>query len=179
MADGRSARHCIRPQQAWEELCKAAFVSIGVRQMDIALSPGAVLRWGRCEPLGKSRAVEGVDVVDAEDRPAPPGRRIAGGDGEIDKGLASLECTEPRLWPPVHQREAQLRVEGNRLWHGAHGKGHGANVLDHGRSSQAARAAHSKRLAACRQPPTGATISLHAVSRRLSQRLLVGQAVRP
>ena len=123
------------------------------------------------------RAIEGIDIINAENGTSPPSWLKIRCQGKVDKSFPSLEGTEPRRWPPVHQRESQCRVESDGLWHGAHGKGDSAYVLDHGRSfilrqqggaSGLLQAADKTRAVPCRD----------AVSRMLSQHLWVGQAFR-
>jgi len=104
---------------------------IGICKVQIPLSPGAMLKCGRGQPLGDSGVVEGLDIVHAENRPPPPRRPKIRCQGEVDQSVPSLEGTELRLGAPVDQGEAELGVEGNGLWHRPDGQGHGANVLNH------------------------------------------------
>ena len=81
---------------------------IGIGQMEVPLSPGAILRRGRSATGRKHGLIERIDIVNAKDRAAPPGREIARREGQIDKGMPSLEGTEARLRPAIDQREAEL-----------------------------------------------------------------------
>ena len=114
-----------------EELRKTELMPIGIREVKIPLSPGAILGWGRGQPLSYRSVVEGIDIVDAENGTTPPGRLKMRCQGEIDIRFPSLEGTEPCLRTAIDYSKAQLRVEGDRLWHGPDGKGHGANVVNH------------------------------------------------
>src|SRR2546425_957331 len=108
---------------------------IGIGQMEVPLSPGAILRWGRRAPCGEHGLIERIDIVNAKDRTAPPGRAMARREGEIDQSIPSLEGTEARLRPAIDQREAECSIEGNSLGHGPYGEGHGTDVVDHERST--------------------------------------------
>jgi len=74
---------------------------IGICQVKILLSPGAMLKCGRDQPLGDSGVVEGLDIVHAENRPPPPRRPKIRCQGEVDQSVPSLEGTELRLGAPV------------------------------------------------------------------------------
>ena len=63
---------------------------IGIGQMEVPLSPGAMLRWGRRIPCSEHGLIEHIDIVNAKDRTAPPGRAMARREGEIDQGIPSL-----------------------------------------------------------------------------------------
>src|SRR5215831_8717354 len=106
-------------------------MSIRIREVKIPLPPGAMLDCGRGQSLGDSGGVEGLDIVNAENRTPPPRGLKIRCQGEVDYSFPSLEGTEPRLGTPVDQGEAELGVEGNGLWHRLDGKGHGANVVNH------------------------------------------------
>src|SRR5688500_3536477 len=98
---------------------------IGICQMEIPLSPDAVLRWGRSVTGRKHGLIDRIDIVNAEDRAAPLGREIARGEGQIDEGSASLERTEARLRSAIDQREAKFLVESNSFGHGPYCESHG------------------------------------------------------
>ena len=99
--------------------------------MEVPLSPGAILRRGRSATGRKHGLIEGIDIVNAKDRAAPPGREIARREGQIDKGMPSLERTEARLRSAIDQREAEFIVERKGLGHGPYCEGHGTDVVDH------------------------------------------------
>ena len=59
--------------------------------MKVALAPGTILRWGgRRETLGEYGLIERIHIVDAENRPAPPGRCIARSQDEIDENFPEV-----------------------------------------------------------------------------------------
>src|SRR5262252_6101994 len=96
---------------------------IGIGQMEVALSPGAILRWGRGATGREHGLIERIDIVNAEDRAAPPGREIPSCEGQIDEGMPSLEGTETRLRPAIDQCEAEFTVECKGLGHGPYCEG--------------------------------------------------------
>jgi hypothetical protein len=104
---------------------------IGVSQMEVPLSPGAILRWGRGATSREHGLIERIDIVNAKDCAAPPGREIARREAQIDEGSPSLEGTEARLWPAIDQREAELTIERKGLGHGPYSEGHGTDVVNH------------------------------------------------
>src|SRR5713101_5339601 len=114
-----------------QQLGKTQLVPIGISQMEIPLSPGAILRWGRRATGREHGLIERIDIVNAKDCAAPPGREIVRREGQIDEGMPSLEGTEARLWPAIDQREAEFTIESNGLGHGPYCKGHGTDVVDH------------------------------------------------
>jgi hypothetical protein len=68
---------------------------IGIRQMKISLAPGTILRWGgRSETPCDDRIIEGIHILDPENRAAPLGRGIARCEGQVDKRVPSLERAE-------------------------------------------------------------------------------------
>ena len=99
--------------------------------MEVPLSPGAILRWGRGATGREHGLIERIDIVNAKDGAAPPGREIARREVQIDEGIPSLEGTEAGLWPAIDQGEAEFTVESNGLWHGPYSEGHGTDVVDH------------------------------------------------
>src|SRR5215510_10490438 len=101
--------------------------------MEVPLSPGAILRRGRRATGREHGLIEGIDIVNAKDRAAPPGREIARREAQIDEGMPSLERTEARLRSAIDQREAEFSVERKGLGHGPYCKGHGADVMYHRR----------------------------------------------
>src|SRR5262245_55030076 len=75
------------PRHLHQQLGKTQLVPIGIGQMEVALSPGAILRRGR-RATGRERSlIERIDIVNAEDRAAPPGREIARRESQIDEGM--------------------------------------------------------------------------------------------
>src|SRR5262249_12489149 len=108
-------------------------MSIGIGEMEVALSPGAILQRSRRATGCEHGLIEGIDIVNAKDRAAPPGRGIARREGQIDKGMPSLERTEARLRPAIDQREAEFAIERKGLGHGPYCEGHGTDVMYHRR----------------------------------------------
>src|SRR2546430_325984 len=104
---------------------------IGIGQMKVPLSPGAILQWGRGATSRECGLIERIDIVNAKDGAAPPGREIVRRESQIDEGITSLEGTEARLWPAIDQREAEFTIESHGLGHGPYSKGHGTDVVDH------------------------------------------------
>src|SRR5262245_32486633 len=104
---------------------------MGIREVKIPLSPGAMLECGRRQPVGDSRVVEGLNIVHTENGTPPPGRLTMRCQGEVDTRFPSLEGTEPCLGTPIDQCEAELGVEGDSFGHCPDGKGDGTNVVNH------------------------------------------------
>src|SRR5215831_5361825 len=104
---------------------------IGISQMEVSLSPDAILRWGRGATGREHGLIERIDIVNAKDRAAPPGREIVRREAQIDEGLPSLKGTEARLRPAIDQHEAELTIESNGLGHGPYSEGHGTDVVNH------------------------------------------------
>jgi hypothetical protein len=97
--------------------------------MEVPLSPGAILQWGRGATGREHGLIKRIDIVNAKDCTTPPGREIARREGQIDEGIRSLEGTEAGLWPAIDQREAELTIESNSLGHGPYSEGHGTDVV--------------------------------------------------
>src|SRR5712691_8610073 len=114
-----------------QQLGKTQLLPIGIGQMQIPLPPRAILRRGRGATSREHGLIERIDIVNAKDCAAPPGREIARREGQIDESMPSLDGTEARLWPAIDQREAEFAVESNGLGHGPYSKGHGTDVVNH------------------------------------------------
>jgi hypothetical protein len=108
-------------------------MSIGIGEMEVPLSPGAILEWSRRATGCERGLIEGIDIVNAEDRAAPPGRKIARRESQIDQGMPSLERTEARLRSAIDQREAEFAIEHKGFGHGPYREGHGTDVMYHRR----------------------------------------------
>src|SRR5712691_6003739 len=100
--------------------------------MKIALTPGTILWRGRRQTVGDKGLIERIDIVNTEDRTAPPGRGIVRGKCEIDKSVSGLQRRKLVLRSAIDQRETQGGVKGNSLGHGPDDEGHGADMVHHG-----------------------------------------------